>query len=93
MAVFDTAEMHRRLAEALPGAIIRVQDMTGTGDHFAVVVVSDAFQGKPEVARHRMVYAPLRDVMGGAVHALALTTQTDAEAQAAAASQPLRIQP
>ena len=50
------------------------------GVHFEALVVSDAFAGKLPLARHRMVYATLGDLMGGAIHALALRTLTPEEA-------------
>jgi len=75
-------EIRQRIEEALPGAQVRVSDMTGGGDHYDVVVVADQFEGKLPIARHRMVYAPLKDVLGGALHALALKTKTPAEASA-----------
>ena len=53
---------------------------TGFGTHFRVRIASPLFEGKPRVARHRMVYATLGDLMGGAIHALALKTVTPAEA-------------
>lgn len=52
------------------------------GVHFEAVVISDAFQGKLPLARHRMVYATLGSLMGGEIHALALRTMTPLEAQA-----------
>ncbi len=48
--------------------------------HFHVTVVSAAFAGQSRVARQRMVYALLADELRERVHALALTTQTPAEA-------------
>ncbi|MEO1483808.1 MAG: BolA/IbaG family iron-sulfur metabolism protein [Myxococcota bacterium] len=78
--MIDAAEIERRIAEALPDAKVSVSDMTGTRDHYDVTVVSDAFEGVLPVQRHRMVYAPLKDVMGdGALHALKLTTKTTTE--------------
>ena len=50
------------------------------GVHFEATVVCEAFAGKMPLARHRMVYATLGDLMGGAIHALALKTVTPAEA-------------
>lgn len=47
--------------------------------HFGVLIVSAAFAGKNRVARHRMVYAALQDLMDAPVHALALTTRTPEE--------------
>ena len=46
------------------------------GGHYRVRIVSPLFSGKNRVQRHRMVYAALADEMGGAIHALALTTLT-----------------
>ena len=43
-------------------------------------MVSAAFQGKLPLARHRLVYATLGDLMGGEIHALALKTLTPEEA-------------
>jgi stress-induced morphogen len=48
--------------------------------HFEATVVAEAFRGKLPLARHRMVYATLGDLMGGAIHALQLKTVTPDEA-------------
>lgn len=74
-------EIRQRIEAALPGARVLVNDMTGGGDHYEAVVVAEQFEGKTPIARHRMVYAPLKDVMGGALHALKLETRTPAEAK------------
>ncbi len=47
--------------------------------HFRVVVVSPAFAGKRQVARHQSVYAAVADELEGPVHALALHTYTPEE--------------
>ncbi|MDO8288053.1 MAG: BolA family protein [Parvibaculum sp.] len=52
----------------------------GVETHFHVTIVSDAFDGVLRVARHRMVTNVLKDEIGNPVHALALKTQTPAEA-------------
>ena len=72
-------EIERRLKAAFPDATIAVRDMTGGSDHFEVEVISAKFDGVSPVERHRMVYAPLKDVLGGALHALALKTRTPDE--------------
>ncbi len=51
----------------------------GSETHFKVVLVSDAFEGKPLVERHRLVYAALADEMRSGVHALTITSRTPAE--------------
>ena len=52
--------------------------------HFRVDAVSEAFEGKNPVARHRLVYAALGSELKAGLHALALKTRTPREAQAAA---------
>lgn len=47
--------------------------------HFKVVVVSAAFKGKRNVARHQLIYGLLAQELEGPVHALALHTYTAAE--------------
>ena len=51
----------------------------GSESHFKVVLVSDAFEGRPMLARHRMVYAALDEELAGPVHALALHTYTPSQ--------------
>jgi len=51
----------------------------GSETHFKVTVVSNAFEGKSLVERHRLVYALLDDEMRGGVHALTITSRTPAE--------------
>ena len=47
--------------------------------HFRVIIVSDAFAGKPLVQRHRMVNETLADLLRKRVHALAITARTPEE--------------
>lgn len=78
------AETLRELIETgfaqagLPGARAEVRGDDGV--HFEATVVSEAFRGKLPLARHRLVYATLGDLMGGAIHALQLKTVTPEEA-------------
>ena len=52
----------------------------GTGDsHFRVLVVSELFAGKTRVERHRLVNEALKGDVGGAIHALALSTYAPGE--------------
>jgi len=78
--MFDAEELRRRVAEALPDSRITIRDMVGDGDHYEMVVVSAAFEGKNTLERHRLVYAPLKGVLGGSLHALALKTLAPSEA-------------
>ncbi|BAZ07598.1 BolA family protein [Calothrix sp. NIES-3974] len=61
----------------LPDAQIKVQDLTGGGDHYQVTVVSSQFAGKGLVQQHQLVYRALQQAMSSeAIHALALKTYT-----------------
>jgi len=74
----DADTIRRMIEDGLPGARARVQGDDGV--HFEATVVAEAFRGKLPLARHRMVYATLGELMGGAIHALALKTVTPDEA-------------
>jgi stress-induced morphogen len=74
-----SVEIERRIKTAVPDAEVAVRDLTGTSDHYHVQVVSAGFAGMSSVDRHRLVHAPLRDVLGGALHAIELVTKTPAE--------------
>ncbi len=45
----------------------------GGETHFRVYIVSDAFEGKSRVERHRMINTALAAELAGPVHALAIT--------------------
>ena len=68
------AEIEALIKAALPDAQVTIEDLAGDGDHYAAIVVSEAFRGKSRVQQHQMVYAALRGRMGGELHALALQT-------------------
>ena len=74
----DSPTLQRLIEAGMPGAVVEV--FGDDGVHFEALVVSEAFRGKAPLARHRMVYQTLGDLMGGAIHALALKTQTPEEA-------------
>ena len=48
--------------------------------HFRVRVVSDQFAGKLPLARHRLIYAALGDLMQTDIHALAIEARAPQEA-------------
>lgn len=76
-----SAQKIQSLVEAaLPGSHVQAEDTTGTNDHFQLVVVSSAFEGKGMIERHRMIYGILGSSVGGAIHALSLRTLTPTEA-------------
>tara|TARA_Y100000296_G_scaffold60349_1_gene69904 strand:- start:48 stop:368 length:321 start_codon:yes stop_codon:yes gene_type:complete len=54
----------------------------GAQSHFKVTVVSDAFEGKRLIARHREINGLAAEALQGPVHALALHTYTPDEWEA-----------
>ena len=50
------------------------------GGHYRVRLVSDLFEGKNRVNRHRLVYDCLSDLMQQEIHALAIVALTPSEA-------------
>ena len=72
-------EVRRRIEAALPGARVEVGTFSGS-DHFEATVEAPQFAGKPLVEQHRMVYAALEGLIGGAMHALALKTRVPDDA-------------
>ena len=76
----DAHEIERLIKATFPDAKVEVRDLAGDGDHYAATVTTAAFKGKSRVQQHQMVYAALKGNMGGALHALALTTQVPADA-------------
>ncbi len=78
IAMISLDRIKTSILAALPGADVTVEDATGSGDHFSVVVVATQFEGKTRVEQHQLVYAPLRRDLEGAIHALALRTFTPA---------------
>jgi len=77
----DTNTIKTLIEQGLPGSSAVVSGADGV--HFEATVVAAAFAGKLPLARHRLVYATLGELMGGAIHALSLKTMTPEEAHRA----------
>jgi len=62
------------ILEAFPDAKIKITDLAGDDDHWAVEVISAEFKGQSRINQHKMVYAALKGKMGGELHAMQLKT-------------------
>ncbi|HEY9530531.1 MAG TPA: BolA family protein [Burkholderiales bacterium] len=51
----------------------------GGNTHWRLSIVSPRFSGKPTVARHRLVYQALGELMQHPIHALAITARSPEE--------------
>ncbi len=67
-------EVKNLILNSLPDAEVQVSDMTGTGDHFEVTVISRAFTGKPILEQHRIVFKALESEMDRGIHAVQVRT-------------------
>ena len=67
-------EIESMIKEALPDAIIDIQDLAGDGNHYSATITSSAFNGKSKIEQHKMIYKALKGKMGNELHALALNT-------------------
>jgi BolA protein len=72
LEVTDESHLHEGHAGHQPGG----------ETHFRVDIVSDGFEGKSRIERHRMINATLAAELAGPIHALALKARTAAEASA-----------
>jgi stress-induced morphogen len=68
------AEIEELIRAGIPDARVEITDLAGDGDHYAARVVSESFRGLPRVRQHQRVYEALGGRMGGALHALQLST-------------------
>jgi BolA protein len=68
IAVIDESHLHAGHAGARDGK-----------GHFRVEIVSTRFEGLSPLARHRLVFAALQDLMATDIHALSIQAATPAE--------------
>ena len=81
-------EIQRRLAVLAPEQLELIDDSAlhaghagarAGGKHFRLAITAAAFAGKNTVARHRMIYDALGDLMHRDIHALAIQARSPEE--------------
>lgn len=78
--MIEPTAVEQLIKEAIPDAQVFVTDLTGTRDHYSVIVVSPSFEGTLPLKQHRMVNGALAEPLrSGALHALQLNTFTPAQ--------------
>jgi BolA protein len=78
----STVERMREKLQALSPARLEIVDESARhaghagaqsgGGHYELLIVAPGFDGKSKLARHRMVYAALGDMMQKEIHALSI---------------------
>ena len=71
----DLKEIENYIKEAMPDAIVEIQDLAGDGNHYSATIMSSQFVGKSKIEQHKMVYNSLKGKMGNELHALAIKTK------------------
>lgn len=79
MRLLEPYEVKLLIETAIPDARVLVDDLTGTRDHYKVVVVSAAFDGKILIQRHQMINEALKEPLKGPIHALTIEAYTPAQ--------------
>jgi stress-induced morphogen len=80
--MISSESLTKYIQQVMPGASVLITDRTGTMDHFTIRVVSDVFQGKNLLDRHRLVYGALSEPLkDGRIHALEIKAETSAESK------------
>ena len=72
LELLDESTKHAGHAGAAPGG----------NTHWKLTIVSAAFAGKPIVARHRMIYQALGELMQHPIHALSINAKSPDEINA-----------
>ena len=70
----DLTEIKTLIKNAIPDAIIEIQDLAGDGNHYSATITSSLFNGKSKIEQHKIVYKSLKGKMGNELHALAIKT-------------------
>ena len=74
----ETEKVKALIEAGLPGADVEV---TGDGRHFEAVVISDEFEGKSLIQRHRMVLATVNaEIASDELHALSIRAKVPSDA-------------
>ena len=68
-------EIESLIKEAMPDAIVEIQDLAGDGNHYSATITSSQFSGKSKIEQHKMVNNSLKGRMGNELHALAIKTK------------------
>ena len=77
--MIEPNEVVEKIQDALPGADVDLEDLTGSKDHYRARIVAEQFADENLVARHRMIYDALSEEMKGPIHALTLEVYTPEE--------------
>lgn len=64
------------IREKIPDVKVEIQDVTGSDNHFSLLVVSDSFSGKPLIKQYQLVMDILKNALKQEIHAVQIKTLT-----------------
>lgn len=78
---YQATEIKKLVEESIAKSQVAVQDLTGTADHYRVIVLAPCFAELSLIKRHQMVNEALKEPLKGPIHALTIEAYTEAEWQ------------
>ena len=70
-------EVKARIESGIMNSKCLVSEFSGGSDHYSIIVISDTFEGKASLSRHRMIMDLFHnEVSSGEVHALTIKAFT-----------------
>ena len=68
-----------KISNHIQSSLIEVEDISDGAAKFNVLIVSEEFQNKSLIQRHRLVYNLFSEELQGPIHALSLKTYTPSQ--------------
>ena len=69
----------KRLTRNFDNSKIDVQDLTGSSNHYSILIISDIFVNMSLINRHKKIYNIFKNEMTIEIHALQIKTFTYSE--------------
>ncbi|MBT7608489.1 MAG: BolA family transcriptional regulator [Bacteriovoracaceae bacterium] len=69
-------EIEELIINQIDDAKVTIHDLTGTGDHLGLTVISDRFDGKGLLDQHQMIMDILKEKFKENLHAVQIKTMT-----------------
>ncbi|WP_253308301.1 MULTISPECIES: BolA/IbaG family iron-sulfur metabolism protein [unclassified Rickettsia] len=67
-------ELEKVLRETFPDSIIKITDLVGDQDHYAVEISDSKFKGLTLINQHKLVKNALREILNTKLHAITIKT-------------------
>lgn len=72
----SSVELESIIRQNFPRANIKITDLVGDENHYALEITDESFVGKNLINQHKMVKNALRDILQQRLHAITIKTLT-----------------